>query len=695
MVEIKAPVEDQPASRLQPPGQAADRVQPPRPGVPGEQRITVGDQEVVDSEAITQSSVVPPPVDGSWTTGEDAAVPGDRFFREPPEQTAGAGVTSSRTAAASSDSADNSMAPANWALQSTAAQQRRQWMLVSLILLFGLLVSSVLFYQFVSRWQQTAKQDSDSTPVVAAADDATEASPDEAAEEMSVAGEGTPADAPEQPPATDLAAMPSDSQTSPPATPSPDVFGGDDSSTDALAAVTPDAMDTSPTAVPKPDTPVVARSEVPAPIAPPTDIPDSLKKFAPLMSFETTGNQDARTLEAPPSIDTVRLDEAAKQLEKGETKPGRKPLDIKRAMSLRFALDNRGASLWELALVLSQFTTVPIELELISLDAAGIRVDQPMPSPKGAMTAQEWLNRFCQEQGLVTFVLPDRILLSASETRIIAGLAPAFQIEDLPGDKAAIVQLLKSVTQEPEPEQADDAGDDADPAAADAEAAKPKTTLALADNGVTIVPEATPRSRMRTALALEVLRQVFGVAPKLAPEFTARWAGTWPKDNIASEETKLGEWPLVTGGKSLGSLDSPRAAAGILRELATINQSQALVLWGDAVFQDLYPADPLMPYTPDDDAGSLLNEMLGEQNLEARRCGPHLWLVTSEATYDRLEVITWLPVPAGSETQIQERLAASLGIADVQSIPVGFMHQCMIVRCPRYIARQLSRVVQP
>ncbi len=102
-----------------------------------------------------------------------------------------------------------------------------------------------------------------------------------------------------------------------------------------------------------------------------------------------------------------------------------------------------------------------------------------------------------------------------------------------------------------------------------------------------------------------------------------------------------------------------------------------------------------MPYTPDDDAGSLLNEMLGEQNLEARLCGPHLWLVTSEATYDRLEVITWLPVPEGSEIQIQERLAASLGIADAQSIPVGFMHQCMIVRCPRYIARQLSRVVQP
>ncbi len=85
----------------------------------------------------------------------------------------------------------------------------------------------------------------------------------------------------------------------------------------------------------KPAESVVARSEAPAPVAPPSDIPDSLKKFAPLMCFETTGNQDARPLEAPPSIDTVKMEDAAKELEKGETKPGRKPIDIKSAMSLR------------------------------------------------------------------------------------------------------------------------------------------------------------------------------------------------------------------------------------------------------------------------------------------------------------------------------------------------------------------------
>ena len=137
----------------------ADLVQPPRAGSAAEQKITVGNQDSIDSEAITQSSVVPPPVDGRWTAGDDAAIPGERFFREPPEQTPAVG--SRALAADSSGPADEEVAPANWALQSASAQQRRQWMLVSLILLFGLLASSVLFYQFVSSWQRTAKSDSE------------------------------------------------------------------------------------------------------------------------------------------------------------------------------------------------------------------------------------------------------------------------------------------------------------------------------------------------------------------------------------------------------------------------------------------------------------------------------------------------------------------------------------------------------
>ncbi len=111
-----------------------------------------------------------------------------------------------------------------------------------------------------------------------------------------------------------------------------------------------------------------------------------------------------------------------------------------------------------------------------------------------------------------------------------------------------------------------------------------------------------------------------------------RWAGSLAQNGAAADGAKLGEWPIVKGGKSLGSFDSPRAAAGILRELATINQSQALVLCGRRRLSRSLSADPLMPYTPDDDAGSLLNELLGELNLEARLCGPKLWFVTSEAS---------------------------------------------------------------
>ncbi len=713
MVEIRAPQPaPQPAAPLptdtpavnQPPQNESSQIESPRV----EPKLTVGQQDSIDSEAITQSSVLPPPIDGQRPRADLPSHPSERFLKD----ATSAGSDPAGKPGAEATLTDES-APASWALQSAAAQQRRQWMLVSLVLLFGMVVSAVLFYQFVSNWQQTAQVDpvndsevnsTDTTSVETVAADAADKAttpPDNnaAITEPAVAPEPTADDLSTK---TDTAAE-TMSDPSVPSTEAGDAVANPATAGTDVANVMPtESTDASSTGGPNaPETPpLVVRGAAEPPAAPLTDLPEGLRKFAPLMSFDTTGNQDARPLEAPPSIDSVQIEAAAKELEKGETKQGRKPIDLKRAMSLRFALDNRGASLCELMLVLSQLTTVPIELELISLDAAGISVHAPMKSPKGTMTAQEWLARLCQEQGLATFNLPDRILVSADEKRINAGLAPALNIADLPGDKQQILQLLNVVTHEvtPEPaEQNNEAAAPQDPAAPPAEAPA-EVFVTLADDGVTIIPEPSPRAAMRAALTLESLRQLYDLPPKLKPEFTSRWTGAWPAgpagENIPNTST-FGEWPLVSGGKALSGFDSPRAVAGILHDLADVNDRHLMVVWGDAVFQDLYPADALMPYTPDDDAGSLLNEVLGEQNLEARVCGPQLWVVMTAATYDRLEVITWLPIAPGSETLIQQRLAASLEIDDPSTLPLSFINDCLVIRCPRFIARQLHRVIAP
>jgi hypothetical protein len=107
-----------------------------------------------------------------------------------------------------------------------------------------------------------------------------------------------------------------------------------------------------------------------------------------------------------------------------------------------------------------------------------------------------------------------------------------------------------------------------------------------------------------------------------------------------------------------------------------------------------FPADPMMPYSRDNSAGAVLQEMLGEPGLQTRICGPSLWYVCSEASYDRFEVFAWYTIPAGSGEAVRQRLANSLSV-EPSTLPVVFTDTTFLIRCPRFLARQMPRIIEP
>jgi hypothetical protein len=203
------------------------------------------------------------------------------------------------------------------------------------------------------------------------------------------------------------------------------------------------------------------------------------------------------------------------------------------------------------------------------------------------------------------------------------------------------------------------------------------------------------RSKLRAFLAIEAVRQMRQMPSKAERWRTARWLGRWPEEDAVADGSAFGEWPLVSGGKAVAQLDSPRASAGLLRSIAATNGAQVVVGWYDAQRLGFFPADPVMPYSRDDTAGAMLDEILGEQGLQTRVCGPSLWYVCSEASYDRLEVFAWYTIPMGTGEAIRQRLANSLSVADPTTLPLVFTDDRMLVRCPRFLARQISRVIEP
>ncbi len=629
------------------------------PSPDSEDRLQVGSPEGIDSAAVTQSAVVNStlPLDVS---SEVAAIAMAPPTWPSPEDDDGA-------------VASDEVPPDDGEVWQNASTQRtKRWILVTMLSMFGLVAAVIVFSQFARALNsQRTATNSETPPVVDQAD--AEALPTE---------ESIP---PEQP--TEVNALPDTPAVAPAVEPATPIANGPETEPTIAATMPPEMID--PEVFP-PAVIVEPRGDADEP-PPLTALPPGMEKYTNLFSTATVANQPARVINAPPTIDTVRLDDAAAQVEPSdELTKRRKVIDVEKMLGQRFAVDNAGTSLPDLCLLVSQVTTVPIELDLISFDAAGIAVDAPIKTPPGWMTAAQWLDAVCQSQGLLRRVIDDRVIMAANDELVDRGIAAALRFDDLGDDGASVFAWLEPLLVEEDVATQTES----DEAKEDEQVAAPEPT-SLAADGQSIVPGPTLRMRVRAALACETVRLMRGLPPKLERWRTSRWLGKWPDAGANTDTAEFGEWPVIGGGQSGPPLDAPRAAAGMLLSLASRNQTSLLVNWRDALPQGLYPADAVMPYSADGTAGSLLEEVLGDFGLQARRCGPSVWCALSDAAYDRLEVFTWVEISDQDAEQVRIRMANSLGVEDVEALPIAINDKLMVVRCPRYLARQLARIVEP
>ncbi len=646
------------------------------------QQLAIGPAGSVDSDAITQSAVhelhggdpVPRPDSISPT-------PPPQVDHQPAVASHRAGPNGTPTAA---DQAHDYRHEVEGVWQNQSTQRTKQIVLVSLLSVFGLIAAGVVFSQFVRSWQKQTAVAAVPQPAVSDTEDGLEAGRSPAY-----------ADAPEMPTSIEIPPVQVDvSVENVPIEPTP-------------------AVEHSPADLPEEPLPVDAAPKVPPLVATPfdlpptapfskdplmvtdavgedstlpmmTDIPPEMRKHLLLLNLGTAGNQAATPIQAPPNIDTVRIEDAAADEEPvADASPFRKTIEVEKQFAQRFAIDNSGDTLAELMLLASQWTTVPIGLELISLDVAGVRVDAPIKTPSGWLTARQWLDDTCAANGLETQPLNGSVMLTASDERINSSISAALNLADF-GDQAAnVFQWLSPIVQ-----------DDAPEPVAEGEEPGAAFVTVLAADGQSILTGPSLKSRLRAVLGIEAVRLMRGMPAKLERWQTSRWLGPWPMANIAAAGAAFGDWPVVAQGQGGNQLDSPRAAAGLLKNIAGLNQKNILVDWYDAMQHGLYPADPVMPYSKERTASGMLDEMLGEQGLQTRVCGPSLWYVCSEARYDRFDVIAWYAIPPGSSAEIRARLVNSLSIADTAQLPIAFEDERMLIRCPRFLARQMVKIIE-
>lgn len=657
-----------------------DLAGPPSTSVAAGRRLAIGDTSGIDSEALTQSSITNP---------ADLAAPpvaDGNAFQSAPAGMGAAIAGTERDAAAADLPVDPS---AVW--QSPSSRRTSQLALVVMLAVFGLVAATVGFIQFARSFTRNgAVAQSGSAPVAPSI-----------VEPVAATDSDTQIPDPAQP------------DTAPPETTSPDAVApaapATESETPAAEPATPEPAVTEPSTEPgvpdsTPTEPVVEPVVGPAITAPPVtaegagmdDLPMGLRKFVPLLDISTAENGAPQIFATPPTIDSVQLDAAA-ELETEETPSvKRASIDIAKSLTMRFAIDNRGATLSELVLLVSQLTGVPIELEVISIDLAGISVNQPLQTPAGWMPIGQWLEQSLASAGLAMEIGDGVVLVHASVEQLTNASDKALVLDDFGDDAERIATWLKPVVTPLVGPAGDDAASDEIPDAKADAAGEEKPTLPWTYDAAEkkLVVPADRYLLVQSICAAEAMRLMRGKPTKLPRKQTARWIGRWTSEKRPNRESDLiTDWPMVIDGPAGTQLDSPRTVAGLLRRVATENRAAVAVVWQDAMRHQVYPTDLAMPLSDGLTVGAYLDELIGEAGLQARDTGDSVWWIGSEGLYDRYEVITWMSIPPGSGDVIAKRLAMTLGVADPAQLPLTWDESTLMVRAPRYIARQLQRFI--
>ena len=377
------------------------------------------------------------------------------------------------------------------------------------------------------------------------------------------------------------------------------------------------------------------------------ELPPELEKYTKFLLGDVA--QQTPTLEAPPTMEAIKVDAAAQEPEEGPLLPTQpKAINFNADLAIRLALDSDGYPFNDLMLLVSQVSGVPIQVDWVSFDLAGVDVETKVPTVKAWRSARQILDGAASKLGAE---------LREEESLLILTLTDA-NFDD----------TINNVT------NLDDFGDGS-------ESAKQVLTAFLAGDTVGDVRQ----SKQLSALATDVLRRMRQIAPKVADDRISRWA-------CASNDPES-DWAVLTGGDSGPQVDSPIAIAGFLRRIARLNQATCLFNWYDANRRGATPERLVLPHAGPD-AGSTIEGVLKTYGLQVRQTDAGHWWVGSEATYDRLPILVWTPPLGDARDLFVQRIEKIMAGAssNVFRLAIDEESDRALLLLPRYIVRQLPTI---
>ncbi len=394
------------------------------------------------------------------------------------------------------------------------------------------------------------------------------------------------------------------------------------------------------------------------------ELPAELAEYTKLLDLASANFELKPTLETPKSIRDMKLDAPAEeQIDPMMVANPPAPISLKKALAIRLALDSPGYPLTDLTLVFSQITGVPIHLDWTSFDIAGRDIDQAINVPSGWMSAGELIDAIAmsvdaearREDSLIQLTLSDPIFNAAYE--------PIVELTDFGSGADSAAETLVEFLQLD--------GDES-----------PQAKLASI---------AGREDKQLASLAVEMLRRMRAIKPRIPDERLSRWVAKASKSPV-QPEVSPGTWPMLQDIKSIPQVDAPTTIAAVLRETARINQATCLVNGYDSRRRGMSPEQMVMPYSGQS-GEAMLAQTLAPFRMQVRQVDARHWWVGTEATYDRLPVLVWTE-PLGEQRDLllqRFQLVAEQEIGSDLRLVVDRESDRALLLIPRFLARQIDQ----
>ncbi|WP_230270412.1 hypothetical protein [Rhodopirellula halodulae] len=395
------------------------------------------------------------------------------------------------------------------------------------------------------------------------------------------------------------------------------------------------------------------------------ELPPEFAQFQILLDMPGKA-PDAPPMTEAPVMDEVVLDAGAEEfLDPMLIATPPEEINIENSLKMRLALSTQGYPLSDLVLFIGEATLIPIQLDWVSMDLAGLDLKQPVATNvKGWTTFGKLIGDATREAGLEVETSDDRLALQVPMETLLQKTEPIVAHADFGAEQSSAAELLQRIAEAVELEPRD--------------------------------------ARHLECLATESLRRMRGIELRLPDEVMSRWTAAYlhrPNDQLVTDGLPPA-WPELNEGKTGGQLDTAIAMAGLLRRTARVNSATCVVNWNDAQRRRLSPGQLVMAYAglPEDQvtAGQMLRRTLQPMGMHVRMVDAEHWWVGTPATYDRLPIVVHSEPLGPRRDDVLNRIRESArllgaGLA-IEHDPVS---DCFLAVMPRFLYRQLPKIIGP